>query len=324
MAKVEPAFCAGVTISSISLHNFDDIERLGLKTGDRVLRERAGEVIPKVVKVVGASPSAKKIRPPSQCPSCGGPVVKEEDFVAFRCVNPSCPAQLKRTLLHFASRGAMDISGLGPAVVDQLVDSGRVADIADAYTLTKVNLLKLDLFAERKAENLINEIDRSRARDLSRLIYALGIRHVGEKTAQTLAGLYDLPGLARAQAPELEKIQEVGPVVAAAIANFFESAQVRRLLDKLRKAGLNFAKTTRTQGLAPLAGKIFVFTGAMAAMSREEAEGKIAALGGKAASSVSSKTNYVVAGERPGSKHAKAKKLGVPILSEEEFLSMLP
>lgn len=326
VAKLDPVFCSGVTISSVTLHNFDEIERLGVRVGDRVFIERAGEVIPKVVKVIRESRTGreKAILPPESCPSCGGRVAKEEEFVAFRCDNPSCPAQIKGRLLHFASRPAMDITGLGEAVVDQLADSGRVKSVADIYTLTKEDLLKLELFADKKADNLLNEIARSRHRDLAKLIYALGIRHVGEKTAEVLSELFGLEDLSKAKAEELEKIPEVGPVVAQSISGFFSSSEVRHLLERLKKAGINFRKNEKKiDGALPLRGQVFVFTGELSSMSREEAEEKVKALGGKTSSSVSAKTGYVVAGANPGSKFAKAKELGVKTLNEEQFLKLV-
>ena len=325
VAKVKPVFCAGVTISSVTLHNFEEIERLGLSIGDRVLIERAGEVIPKIVKVVSERAARRKsgITPPKSCPACGGPVVKEDEFVAFRCINPSCPAQLKRLLLHFASRAAMDVRGLGEAVVDQLAESGRVRSIADVYTLVKDDLMKLELFADKKAENLLSEIAASRKRPLAKLLYGLGIRHVGEKTAETLAALYSLNDLASAPADELKKIQDVGPVVAASIAQFFASKEARALVKRLAEAGLNFRKDESTAGGTAFSGKTFVLTGELSTMTREEASAKIRSLGGKTSSSVSAKTDFVVAGSKPGSKLRKAQELGVRVIEETEFREMI-
>ncbi|MBI5623924.1 MAG: NAD-dependent DNA ligase LigA [Elusimicrobia bacterium] len=326
VAKLKPVFCAGVTISSVSLHNFDEVGRLDLKVGDEVVIERAGEVIPKVVSVVkeARTGAEKPVLPPKSCPVCRARVAKEEDAVAYRCGNPSCPAQLKRSLLHFASRDAMDIEGFGEAVVDQLADSGRVASIADLYDLTRDDLLKLELFAEKRAENLLAQVAASRRKPLARLIYGLGIRHVGEKTAETLASLYDLQGLSEAPASELEKLPEVGAVVASSIASFFGSAEVRGLLERLRKAGLDFEKMeARGADGLPLSGKTFVFTGELSSMTRDQAEGSVKELGAKASSSVSSKTSFVVAGSEAGSKLAKARKLGVPVLDEAAFLKLV-
>jgi DNA ligase (NAD+) len=325
VAKLKPVFCAGVTISSVTLHNFAEIERLGLMEGDHVLIERAGEVIPKVVKVNRDQrpADARPIKPPKDCPACGGKVIKEKEFVAYRCDNPSCPAQLKRLLLHFASRPALDLQGLGEAVVDQLVDSGRIKDVAGLYELKKEDLLKLELFADKRAENLLAQIEESKRRPWERLIFGLGIRQVGEKTAETLGQLYDLDGLAAASEGELTKIPEVGPIVAASIHGFFHSPETKRLLARLQAAGLNFKRSEKKPTGAKFAGRTFVFTGELETMTREEAEEKVKTLGGKASGSVSAKTAYVVAGAGPGSKLRKAAELGVKVLSEQEFRALI-
>jgi DNA ligase (NAD+) len=325
VAKVKPVFCAGVTISSITLHNFDEIGRLGLKIGDGVLIERAGEVIPKVVKVTKPAKSGREILPPKKCPVCGGRVAKEAELVAYYCENPSCPAQLKRSLLHYSSRPALDIQGLGEQVVDALVDSGRVKSCADLYELTEADLLKVPLFAETRAKNLLAQIEASRARPLSKLLFGLGIRHVGEKMAELLAESFALEELARADAAALQKVPEVGPVVAETVEAFFRSDDVRALVARLKKAGLDFRKEERALVAgSPFTGKTFVFTGELTKMTRDEAEEKVKALGGKASGSVSAKTAYVVAGEAAGSKLKKARTLGVPVRTEAEFIDMLP
>lgn len=324
VAKVTPTFCAGVTISSVTLHNFDEIARLGARVGDKILIERAGEVIPKVVKVSERAKHGKDIHPPKTCPSCGARVVKEPEFVAYYCENPNCPAQLKRSLLHFASRGALDIHGFGEAVVDALVDSGRVKNIADIFTLALDDLLKLPLFAERRGENLLEQIEAGKTRPLNKLIYGLGIRHVGEKFAEALSERFSLDELAQASAEDLQKLPEIGSVVAEAVSEFFKSAEVRSLLSKLKRAGLNFEKVKRERrGGLPLSGKSFVFTGELSSMTREEASEKVKALGAKTSSSVSGKTSYVVVGAEPGSKADKAKALGVTMLGEKEFQELL-
>lgn len=322
VALVKPTFCAGVTISNISLHNFNEVKRLDIGVGDTVLIERAGEVIPRVVKVTDRSKRKRDIKPPKACPSCGGPVMREEEFVALYCDNPSCPAQLKRTLLHFTARSCLDIQGFGEAVVEQVTDAGKVKDIADIYALTKEDLLGLELFAEKRAENLLAQIEASKSRPLAKLINGLGIRHVGERMAEVLAQHADLETLAGLSPEELQRVPEVGPVVAASIAQFFSSPKTKGLLSRLKKAGLNFAKDAPKATSHTLEGKTFVFTGELTKLTRDEAEELVKSLGGKASGSVSSKTSYVVAGEAAGSKLKKAKELGVPVLTEAEFLKM--
>jgi DNA ligase (NAD+) len=321
VAKVKPVFCAGVTISSVTLHNFAEIERLDVAVGDKVLIERAGEVIPKVVSVTERKAGRKKVSPPKKCPSCDGPVLREEEFVAYYCDNASCPAQLKRTLLHFCSRPALDVQGFGEAVVDGLVDSGAVKDIADIFDLTKMDLLLLPLFAEKRADNLLEQIEGAKARPLSKLVYGLGIRHVGEKMAETLAQHASLDELASLSAEALKRLPDVGEIVAQSVAQFFASKQTKKLLARLKKAGLNFAKEASKAKSNKFEGLTFVFTGTLSKMSREEAEEKVKSLGGKASGSVSAKTSFVVAGEEAGSKLKKAKELGVSVLTEDEFLN---
>lgn len=323
VARLIPVFCGGVTITNVTLHNFAEVERLGIHAGDKILVQRAGEVIPQVVKVVGHPGPCKTVKPPSSCPVCGGKVVKEEEFVAYYCDNPDCPAQLKRTLLHFSSRAAMDIQGFGEAVVDQLVDSGKVRSIADIYSIKTEDLLKLELFAEKRAENLVAQIDASRSRPLTKLVYGLGIRHVGERTASQLAEVFSLDELAKASAEELQRVPEIGPVVAASIAEFFSTSEVRKLLERLKKAGLDFKLVKRAKADTELSGRSFVFTGELETMTREQAEEKVKALGAKASSSVSGKTSFVVAGPNAGSKLEKAKTLGVPVLDEKQFLELV-
>lgn len=325
VAKIEPVFCAGVTISSVTLHNFEEIERLGLKVGDRVLIERAGEVIPKIVKVVEKGKKRGAIVPPKKCPDCGSAVVKEEGMVAYRCDNVSCPAQLRRTLEHFASRPAMDIVGLGDQAVDQLVSKGLVKDVADLYSLKKEQLLELELFADKKADNLLAQIEASKAQPLDRALNALGIRQVGEKTAEVLAERFDMDGLLAASTEDFQAVPDVGPIVAESLHGFFSSAAGRGLVERLRAAGVRMPKPERKVAAgAPFAGMTFVFTGELKSFTREEAEEKVKSLGGKASGSVSSKTTFVVAGEAAGSKLKKAESLGVKVLTEEQFRGMLP
>jgi DNA ligase (NAD+) len=325
VAKVEPVFCAGVTISSITLHNFAEIERLGLKVGDRVLIERAGEVIPKVVKVVEKAKKRGTIKPPKKCPACGEAVVQEEGMVAWRCDNVSCPAQLRRTLEHFASRGAMDIVGLGDSAVDQLVERGLVKDVADIYSLKKEQLLGLELFADKKADNLLAQIEASKSKPLDRVLNALGIRQVGEKTAEVLAERMDIDALLSASEADFQAVPDVGPIVATSLHAFFSSKEGAGLVKRLRQAGVTMPKLERAFSAgAPFAGMTFVFTGELTAFTREEAEEKVKSLGGKASGSVSAKTTYVVAGEAAGSKLKKAESLGVKVLTEKQFQELLP
>ncbi|MBI4051783.1 MAG: NAD-dependent DNA ligase LigA, partial [Elusimicrobia bacterium] len=296
VAELEPVACGGVTISSSTLHNFDEIKRLELKVGDTVLIERAGEVIPHVVKVITSKRTGKEkpILPPRECPICDGKVVREkEDLVAYICVNPSCPAQIKRGLLHFGSRDAMDIEGLGDVLVEQLVEKKKVKDFSDLYHLKKEDLLVLDLFADKKAENLLSAIAQSKARPLSRILYALGIRHVGEKMARVLAKHFQtIEALESASLDDLIRVSEVGPIVAEAIHGFFRQAQVKTLIVKLKKMGLQFMEPRKQiRADTPLADKTLVFTGELEKFSRDQAEEKVRELGGKTSSSVSPKTD---------------------------------
>jgi len=327
VAMLEPVECGGVTISRATLHNFDEIKRLDVRIGDRVIVERAGEVIPKIVKVVESVRKGRReiFKVPEKCPECGGIITKEkEEEVAYRCINPSCPAQLERGLVHFASRNAMDIEGFGESVVEQMVKNGLVKDFAGIYSLGKENLLRLELFAEKRAQNLLDAIEKSKERPLARLLFALGIRHVGEKAAETLAEEFgSIDALMEAKEEELETIPEVGPALAASVREFFRQEEIRTLVEKLRKAGLELEQERVKKGPQILTGKTFVFTGELKGYSRSEAEKLVKNLGGKASSSVSEQTSYVVVGESPGSKYGKAKALGVPILSEEEFEKLI-
>ena len=324
VAELDPVKCGGVTISSATLHNFDEVERLGLKIGDRVVIERAGEVIPKVLKVVpGARTGAEKVvHPPKTCPSCGSELFKDEEEVALRCVNPSCPVQFKRSLLHFASRDAMNIDGFGESSVEQLVDKGLVKGFPDIYRLKREDLLGLELFKDKKADNLLAQIAKSKEKPLSRLIYALGIRHIGEKNARVLAQHFKtMPAFMAAGLDDLSRIGDIGPVIAEAVMDFFKSASTRHMVADLAELGLRADEPERSSG-GRLEGKTFVFTGELKSMTRGEAQELVRGFGGKETSSVSAKTSYVVAGSDPGSKYDKAKKLGVAILSEEEFLKL--
>jgi DNA ligase (NAD+) len=324
VAVLEPVQVGGVTVSRSTLHNMDEIARLGLQIGDTVLIERAGEVIPHVLKVVKEGANRKPFRVPKNCPECGSTIHKAEDEVAYRCVNAACPAKRKESLLHFASRHAMDIDGLGDKIVDQLVDKGMVKDVADLYSLKLIDVAELERMAEKSAQNLIEEIAASKKNSLARLIYALGIRMVGERTGQLLAAHFSsLDELAEAKPEQLLEVGEVGPKVAASIAEFFSEAANQRIIKKLDKAGVRPTAEKRVLKSQKLAGKSFVFTGGLANRSREDAGQLVVQHGGKVSGSVSKKTDYVVVGTDPGSKYDKAKELGVAILTESEFEKLL-
>jgi DNA ligase (NAD+) len=324
VAFLEPVQIGGVTVSRSTLHNLDEIERLGLHAGDTVLVERAGEVIPHVLKVTKHGKEEKPFRMPEKCPECGTRIHKAEDEVAYRCVNVSCPARRRESLLHFASRHAMNIDGLGDKIVDQLVEKKLVKDFADLYSLKLDEVADLERMAEKSAQNLLDEIAASKKNSLARLIYALGIRFVGERTAQLLAAHFgSMDKLAHAGEEELTNVTEVGPKVAEGILEFFSESANHKLIEHLRAAGVNMKEERAAPKSAKFAGMTFVFTGTLAKRSREEAEALVAAHGGKAGSSVSKKTSYVVVGADPGSKFDKAKSLKVPTLDETQFEKLL-
>jgi DNA ligase (NAD+) len=324
VAELEPVPCAGVMISRATLHNFDEIRRLGVNSGDRVLLERAGDVIPKIVKVLKKN-SQGEYAPPKVCPSCNARIqkIKEED-VAYRCLNPSCPKQLERLLVHFASRGAMDIEGLGESVVGELLDKGLVEDLADIYFLKKEQLLGLDLFADKKAENLLKAIINSKSRPLSKFLYGLGIANIGIKAAVNIAGHYgSLDAIMKALAVGLQDIGEVGPVMAESVVGYFKQPQVRKLLAKFKEAGLNLSKTQRVLSGHRLEGRKFLFTGELAGIKRTQAALMVENQGGKVAAVVSKSLDYLVVGENPGSKLSQAKQMGVKILNQKDFEVMM-
>jgi DNA ligase (NAD+) len=324
VAVLEPVQVGGVTVSRSTLHNMDEIERLGLYIGDTVLIERAGEVIPHVLKVVKQGKDRRAFQMPKKCPECGSAIHHVDGEVAYRCVNAACPAQRKESLLHFAGRHAMDIDGLGEKIVDQLVDKGLVKDAADLYPLELEQVSDLERMAEKSAQNLLDEIAASKKQPLSRVIYALGIQFVGERTGQLLAGQFaSLEELAEASAEDLEKVPEVGPKVSASIVDFFSEPANRKLIKKLRGAGVRPTAEKREVKSDKLTGKSFVFTGGLERRSREEAGEMVQQHGGKVSGSVSKKTDYVVVGSDPGSKYDKAKELGVTILDESGFEKLL-
>lgn len=324
VAVLEPVQVGGVTVSRSTLHNMDEIERLGLYIGDTVLIERAGEVIPHVLKVVKEGKPRKAFHMPRHCPVCGSTIHKAEGEVAYRCVNAACPAKLKESLLHFAGRHAMNIDGLGEKIVDQLVEQKLVKDVADLYALRVEDVAELERMAERSAQNLLAEIQASKKNPVSRLIFALGIRFVGERTGQLLAEHFStLEELAAAKEEELEQVPEVGPKVAESIVEFFSEPANRKLVKKLHDAGVWPTTEKREVKSQKLAGRSFVFTGGLGNRSREEAGELVLQHGGKVSSSVSKQTNYVVVGSDPGSKYDKAKELGVTILTEPEFEKLI-
>lgn len=327
VAELEPVECGGVTISRATLHNFDEIERLDVRMGDRVVLERAGEVIPKIVKVVETvrTKRERSFKIPLRCPVCGEKIIKEKtEEVAYRCVNVYCPAQLERGLIHFASRAVMDIEGMGESVVEQLVKNNLVRDFFDIYFLKKEDLLKLELFADKKAENLLIAIEASKKRPLSRLLYALGIRHIGEKAAYLLAQKFKtLDNLIQAERSDFEAIYEIGEIMTESIVEFFRNPHSKKLIEKLKKAGLNTKEEVIKVKKTLLTGKVVVFTGELEEFSRAEAEKIVREFGGATSSSVSKNTDFVVVGKNPGSKYDKAKKLGIKIVSEEEFKEMI-
>jgi DNA ligase (NAD+) len=324
VAVLEPVQVGGVTVSRSTLHNMDEIDRLGLQIGDTVLIERAGEVIPHVLKVLKEGANRRPFHMPEKCPECGSAIHKAEDEVAYRCVNAACPAKRRESLLHFASRHAMDIDGLGDKIVDQLVAKGLVKDVADLYTLKLDTLIDLERFAEKSAQNLLDEIEASKKASLARLIYALGIRMIGERTGQLLAAHFSsLDELADATEEQLLEVGEVGPKVAASIAEFFSESANQKIIKKLDKYGVKPTAEKRVVKSQKFAGKSFVFTGGLANRSREAAAELVQQHGGKISGSVSKKTDYVVVGTDPGSKCDKAKELNVTILTESEFDKLL-
>jgi DNA ligase (NAD+) len=324
VADLEPVDVGGVTVSHATLHNMDEIERLGVKIGDTVLIQRAGEVIPQVVKVVKHAPDGREFVMPPKCPECGGEVHRAEGEVAYRCVNTACPARLKESLLYFAGRRAMNIDGLGGALVDQLVDKGLVHDVADLYSLTHQQLADLERMGDKSAQNLLDEIENSKRAELARVIFALGIRFVGERTGQLLADHFgSLDRLAKASEEELLEAEEVGPRVAEAIQEFFHEKRNREVIEKLRKAGLQFEQRRARKAEGKLAGKQFVLTGTLSNYSREEATRLIEEAGGRVMGSVSKRTDFVVVGADPGSKLDKARSLGVQTLDEAGLMRLL-
>jgi DNA ligase (NAD+) len=326
VAALKPVPIGGTTVSRATLHNMDEIERLGVKIGDWVEVERGGDVIPKVTRVLDDKDhprGRKSFHMPEKCPVCGGHVVRTEGEVDHRCINQKCPAKLRETILHFASRGVMNIDGMGDALVNQLTERGIVKDVADIYKLTKADLLKLERMGDKSAQNVLNEIERSKKLPLERVIYGLGIRFVGERTAQFLAEHFgEMDQLVKASEEELQQVEEVGPRIAKSIVEFFAEPKNRELVDELRAASLTFRGKKKERG-TKLLGKTFVLTGTLANYSRDEAKKMIEDAGGKVTGSVSKKTDFVVAGADAGSKLDKARELGVEVVDEEGMERLL-
>jgi DNA ligase (NAD+) len=324
VAMLRPVRVGGVEVSRATMHNEDEVLRKDVRVGDTVVVHRAGDVIPEVEKVVDPDRPGRgaPFKMPEKCPVCGGGITRYEGEVAHRCVNAACPAQVKERIRHFASKRAMDVEHLGDRTVEQLVEKGLVSDVADLYRLETKDLVELEGFAEKSAENLIAAIERSKQTTLSRFLHALGVRHVGEVTAKVLARAFPtIEAIEKASLEDLQRVREVGPELAAAVRGFFDEPKNRDLVERLEKAGVTIAPDEQPEGRA-LEGKTFVFTGTLA-MKREDAKALVDLQGGHVSGSVSGKTDFVVAGEDAGTKLDKAKKLGVKILTEAEFLDLV-
>ncbi len=327
VAVLEPVTVAGSTISHATLHNEDEIRRKDVKIGDWVVVHKAGDVIPEIVKVIKErrDSSQRKFKMPAKCPVCGSDVVKPEGEVALRCTSMACPAQQYERIVHFASKGAMDIEGLGPAVVEKLLAGKLIGDAADIYYLKYEDILSLENFKEKSTKNLASAIEESKKKPLSRVLFAMGIRYVGSHTANVLAAVFpNLDSLMSAGYGEIEKIKEIGPKIAQSIVTFFKQEQNRKIIEKLKNAGVNLSsKRKKVEEKEAFSGKTFVLTGKLEGFSRSEASRIIEGFGGRVTSSVSRGTDMVLAGESPGSKMDDAKKLGIKIISEEEFKKMI-
>ncbi len=328
VAELEPVFLAGSTISRATLHNSDEIKRKDIRPGDTVVIEKGGDVIPKVVEaVLDKRPEySVEVIPPAVCPVCGHPVFKPADEVALYCVNSACPAQTKGRLIHFASRNAMDIEGLGESLIDQFVDLGILTDFTDIYNLAerRDELVNIERLGGKSVDNLLASIEKSKAQPFHRVLFALGIRYVGAGTARKLVeSISSIDELMNADKEKLEAVHDIGPSVSESIVKFFSDWKNIKMIEELKERGLNFEEKKTTGADSKITGLSFVLTGALSSMSRNEAKEKIIALGGNVVSSVSAKTDFVIAGENPGSKYDKAKKLNVNILDENEFLELI-
>lgn len=326
VAILRPVNIGGVMVSRATLHNLDEIKRLDVKIGDTVIVGRAGDVIPDINLVIKDLRTGKErdFKMPNKCPVCSQPVSRIEDQVAYKCTNKNCPAIRRESIYHFVSKGGLDVEGLGPKIVDQLMDASLIATAADLFNLKKEDLLNLERFGEKSAENLIKSIKERESVSLNKFIYALGIDHVGSETSFDLAKKFKkLGNLRKASLEDLDKIPDVGPVVAKSISDWMSKSYNQKLLDKFQEYGLRVQEEKETLQSSKLSGKSFVMTGSLSSMTREEAQSRIRELGGDVSSAVSSKTTFLVAGEASGSKYDKASKLGVRILSEAEFLNMI-
>jgi len=324
VAHLKPVTVSGVTVSRATLHNEDEIERLGLQIGDTILIERSGDVIPKVVRVLKQGEQRTPFTMPKHCPVCQGDIVREPGEAASRCINTNCPARLKESILHFAARPVMNIDGMGDSLVDQLVDRGLVKSVADIYKLTDEALIALERMGKKSAERITKNIEASKAQPLPRVLNGLGIPFVGERTAVILADTFgSLDEIAGATMDKLQQAEEVGPKVAHSIRRFFDEPRNRELVERLREAGLTFTHQKKERNVGPLHGLVFVLTGTLPILSREEAKEKIENAGGKVTGSVSKKTSYVVAGADAGSKLDKAVALEVPVIDEAKLKEML-
>ena len=324
VAHLRPVEVSGVMVSRATLHNEDEIERLGVAAGDMVLIERSGDVIPKVVRVTVPGVNRVPFSMPTECPVCGGVVRRAEGEVARRCINANCPARLKESIGHFAARGVMDIDGMGDALIDQLVTAGLVKNIADIYDLTLEKLTSLERMGVKSAQKILTNIDRSRKHPLPRLLNALGIPFVGERTGQILADRFgSLDAIIALTEEELQRAEEVGPKVAGGIKGFFAESHNQELVERLRAAGVKFLHEKIDRSGGKLVGFCFVITGTLPTLSREEAKARLEEAGGKVAGSVSKKTSFVVAGEEAGSKKEKAEQLGVTIINEGQMLELI-
>jgi DNA ligase (NAD+) len=325
-AILEPVLLAGTTVSRASMHNFDLVEEKDIRIGDTVLVHKAGDIIPEIIRSFPEKRSGAevKVKPPDKCPACDSQVVRPAGEVAYRCANINCPARLKESLIFFASRDAMDIEGMGPAVIEQLVERGLVRRVEDIYSLSKEQLMGLERMGSKSAAKLLQAINESKKQPLSRLLTALGIRHLGPKTARILSRHYSsLDQYYHLSEAELQQIPEIGAKIAESVVSFFAEPRNRETVEKLKAAGLNTVEEKQFQGPLPLLGKSFVLTGLLATMTRSQATQLIEALGGRVSSSVSKKTDYVVVGEDPGSKYDKAVQLGITLLNENEFAALI-